>query len=84
MERKLELATVFMEKNFFFLSFPQQTPRKTMKKMIGFTAAFTQESDNFMTSGLSDYDKNKIQVQVINESKYIKNTKHGEHLHAAL
>ena len=52
--------------------------------MIGFTAAFTQESDNFMTSGLSDYDKNKIQVQVINESKYIKNTKHGEHCHAAL
>ena len=52
--------------------------------MIGFTEAFTQESDNFMTSGLSDYDKNKIQVQVINESKYIKNTKHGEHCHAAL
>ena len=83
MERKLELATVFMERKIF-LSFLQQTPRKTMKKMIGFTEAFTQESDNFMTSGLSDYDKNKIQVQVINESKYIKNTKHGEHFHAAL
>ena len=41
--------------------------------MIGFTEAFTKESDNFMTSGLTDYDKNKIQVQVINESKYIKN-----------
>ena len=43
------------------------------EKMPGFTEAFIQVSGNLKTSGLSDHDKSKMQVQAINEGKYIKN-----------
>ena len=69
----MELAAVFIERKdvLFFL---QQTSQKTKKKMLGFTEAYMEEHDNFKTSGLSDHDKSKKKVQVINEVKYIKST----------
>ena len=45
--------------------------QEKLKKMLGFTLAFIQGSDNFKASGLSDHDKSKMQVQTINEGKYI-------------
>ena len=45
--------------------------KKNWKKMLGLTVAFIQGSGNFKTSGLSDHDKNKMQVQGIIEGTYI-------------
>ena len=45
--------------------------QEKLKKILGFTKAFIQGSDNFKTSGLSDHDKSRMQVQAINEGKYI-------------
>ena len=82
MERKMELATAFREIKVV-LHCPQETPKK-MKKMLGFTEAFLPGSDNFKTSGLSDHDKSKMQVQAINKGKYIKRTKRGENYYPTL
>ena len=78
----MELATVFKKRKDVFCCL-QETPRKTEKDSWLFWDLL-QGSNNFKTSGLSDYDKNKVQVQAINEGKYIKSTKRGEHYHPTL
>ena len=66
---KKELATVFRERKMFCVVFRKH--QEKLKKILGFTMAFIQGSDNFKTSGLSDHDKSRMQVQAINEGKYI-------------
>ena len=59
----------------------KQTERKhqeKLKRMPGFTEAL-KGSDNFKTFDLSNHDKSKMHVQAINEDKYIRSTKHGQH-----
>ena len=64
---KKELATVFRERKDDLCCLHQEK----LKKMLGLTVAFIQGSGNFKTSGLSDHDKNKMQVQAIIEGTYI-------------
>ena len=58
--------------------------QEKLNRMLGVTEAFIQGSGSFKTSGLSDHDKSKMQVQAINKGKYIKNTKCGEQCHPTL
>ena len=75
----MKLATFFRERLFCVVR------RKCQEKMIiGFTEVFTNGSDNFKTSGLSNHDKSKMKMQTINKGKYIKCTKRGKHYHPPL
>ena len=78
----MKLGTVFRERKDVFC-FLQETQEK-LKKVVGFTEVFIQGTGNFKTSGLSDHDKSKMQVQAINSSESIKSIKRGEHYHPTL
>ena len=58
--------------------------QEKLKTMSGFTKAFMQGRDNFKTSALSDHDKSKINVEAVNEGKYIEKKKRGEQYCPAL
>ena len=75
----MKLATFF----FYFL-FCVVCRKRQEKMMIGFTEVFTNGSDNFKTSDLSNHDKSKMKMQTINEGTYIKCTKRGKHYHPTL